>query len=405
MTREISTDLDSGTEDAIRTHVDNYTATLLDISHRIHAKPELRFEEEFASTLLADTLAQEGFRVESGVGGLPTAFLAEYGSATAGPTIAIFLEYDALEEIGHGCGHNVIAAMGLGAAVAVKRWMNLRDDTVGRLLIVGSPAEEGGGGKNYLIKSGCLEGIDAAMMLHPSGENLSSMRTLGRVALDFEFSGRAAHAAVSPHEGINALDAAVLTLNAIGLLRQQLPPDVRVHAVIREGGDAPNIIPERTAIRAYVRAPDTRLLVEDLQPRIENCAYGAALACGATVTITKQAPTYAGIVPNSVLAQLIERNFERVGRRTDPPLTEVFPGSTDMGNVSQIIPSIHPNIELVPGLGMHTHEAAALAAGPAGDAAVVDGALVMAFTTVQLLSSPGLMDDVRVQFTEGIRVD
>jgi amidohydrolase len=392
------------TERAIRDSVEHYAASLLDVSHRIHRQPELRFEERFASALLTEMLQKEGFRVEIGVADLPTAFIAEFVSEADGPTVAFVLEYDALETIGHGCGHNVIASMGLGAALGTKRWMEQEGRHFGRILVVGSPGEEGGGGKNHLIAAGLLDGIDAALMMHPSGENLSVMRTLGRVAVDFEFSGRAAHAAVSPHLGINALDAAVLTLNAIGLLRQQLSTDSRVHAVILDGGEAPNIIPERSLVRAYIRAEDTRTLVDELQPKVENCARGAALATGATVSITIQSPTYAALAPNATLGALIEKNFERVGRITEPARAEVFPGSTDMGNVSQIVPAIHPNIEFVPGLGMHTQEAAALAAGKPGDEAVLDGALIMAMTAAQLFTTPELMDQVRESFTEGVRI-
>jgi len=404
-TTETPSSISTANENFVLDHVASISSQLLRVSHDLHAHPEIRFEEVHAADLLTGELADLGFTVERGIGGLPTAFLASHGSTDDGPTIAYFLEYDALEEIGHACGHNVIASMGLGAAATVKAWMEAGGDAVGRLVVVGSPGEEGGGGKNYLITGGCLDGIDAAMMMHPAGENLSSMTTLGRIALTFEFAGRAAHAAVTPFDGINALDAAVLTLNAIGLLRQQLPSEVRVHAIVVEGGDAPNVIPERAVIRAYVRSPDTASLIEDLRPRVENCARGAALATGCTVTVSQQGPTYAALRPNPVLAALIEDGFARVGRTTEPPRSEVFPGSTDMGNVSQVIPSIHPNIEFVPGLGMHTREAASLAASDVGDRAVVDGAAVMALAGVRLFTEPGLLDRVHDAFVPGVRVE
>jgi amidohydrolase len=382
----------------LRDALHRVAGTLLEVSHAIHAQPEIRFEEHFASGLLSDTLKREEFGVETGVGGLPTAFLAEYAQGEGGPTLAFFCEYDALEEIGHGCGHNVIAAAGLGAALLTKDWLQRSPQIPGRIVVVGSPGEEGGAGKSYLIESGCLDGIDAAMMVHPEGFSLSSMATLARVSLDFRFTGRAAHAAVSPERGLNALDAAVLTLNAIGLLRQQLPPEVRVHAVMTDGGEVPNIIPETASIRAFVRAPDTSKLLDDYLPRIENCARGAALATGTQVEIVAPAPAYAAMKPNSVLGELIENNFHLIGRRTEPPRAEVFPGSTDMGNVSQIIPAIHPTIELEPGLGMHTREAAALAGGVEGDHAVLDGSLLLAMTAVQLFQSPELMREVKASF-------
>ncbi len=390
--------------EAIRDDITAIESELFDISHRIHARPELRFTEHFASELLVEVLRREGFDVETGIAGLATAFVAAYGSATDGPTVAIFLEYDALEEIGHGCGHNVIAALGLGAALAVRRWLGRTDTGPGRLLVVGSPGEEGGGGKNHLIDGGIIDDIDFAMMMHPEGENLAAMATLGRVALEFDFEGKAAHAAVSPHLGLNALDATVLTLNAIGLLRQQLPTDARVHTIVTNGGQATNVIPEHSTIRAYIRAEDTEYLVDQLQPRIENCARGAALATGTTVTITTQSPTYAALAPNPVLADLIEDGFTMVGRRSEPTRTHAFPGSTDMGNVSQIVPSIHPCIELVPGLGMHTRAAAEVAVGPEGDAAIVDGAFILAGAAIRLFRSPDLAHAVTQSFTPGIRV-
>lgn len=397
-------ELSSRDEEVLRSALAESADTLLHVSHEIHAHPETRFEEHFACELLTDTLRSEEFKVETGVGGLATAFLAEYKTGEDGPTIAFFCEYDALEEIGHGCGHNVIAAVGIGAALATKEWMKQNPEVSGRIVVVGSPGEEGGGGKTYLIDSGILDGIDAALMIHPSGENLTCMTTLARVLLEFEFTGKAAHAAVSPERGVNALDAAVLTLNAIGLLRQQLPSDVRVHAVMTDGGEVPNIIPERASIQAYVRSPDTQFLLTDLVPRIENCARGAALATGAHVQIQSPVPPYASLQPNNVLGELVEENFQRIGRRTEPPRTDVFPGSTDMGNVSQILPVIHPNVELVPGLGMHSREATAVAGGKEGDHAVLDGALLLSMTAVQLFSSRNLIRDVKDAFVEGFRL-
>jgi len=386
-------------EQVLRSRLGEVEHMLLDISRQIHARPEIRFEEHFASRLLADTLRQQGFEVETGVAGLPTAFLAQRrgggDGGGGGPTIAFFCEYDALEEIGHGCGHNIIAAAGLGAGLLTAHWLIHQAKVGGRVVVVGSPGEEGGGGKAILIDHGCLEGIDAAMMIHPAGDNLSRMTTLARAGLDITFKGQAAHAGISPERGVNALDAAVLTLTAIGLLRQQLPPDAQVHGVITHGGDAPNIIPETAAIRAYVRAATIQTLEENVKPRVENCARGSALATGARVDIRPIGPTYAPLRPNPVLGALMERNFRRLGRRTRSPHVELFTGSTDMGNVSQIIPSLHPSVELVPGLGLHSREATALAGRPEGDRAVLDGALLLAMTAAQLLLTPELLDDVR----------
>jgi amidohydrolase len=391
-------------ESRLRARLGELQDLLLRVSHEIHARPETRFQEFHASELLANVLGEQGFEVRRPVAGLDTAFLGRFDTGRPGPTVALFCEYDALPEIGHGCGHNVIAAAGLGAALLVKRLLDDDETLGGTLLVVGSPGEEGGGGKVPIIDAGVLDGVDAAMMLHPGGENLPGMRTLSRAGLEITFTGRAAHAAVSPEQGINALDAAVLTLTAIGLLRQQLPTDVRIHAIITEGGEAQNIIPERAVLQASVRAEDPRLLLEDVQPRVENCARGAALATGALVDIRLTAPTYLSIRPNPVLAEVVERSYHRIGRSTEPPRTDVFPGSTDMGNVSQVVPSIHPNIEIVPGLTMHSRRATDLVAGVDGDRAVLDGALVLGMTAAMLFRHLEVVDRVKAAFVEGARV-
>ncbi|MFI5624815.1 M20 family metallopeptidase [Nocardioides sp. NPDC051685] len=391
-------------EDLLRKCLADLGDLLLETSHQIHARPEIRFEEVFASTLLTDTLGAHGFVVEKPFAGLATAFCATYDSGRPGPRLAIFLEYDALPDIGHGCGHNIIASAGLGAALLTRAMLSSDGGPGGTLVVIGSPAEEGGGGKLPIIDSGSLDGVDAAIMLHPSGENLSAMRTLSRAALQFTFTGRAAHAGVSPHLGINALDAAVLTLNAVGLLRQQVTDDVRIHTIITEGGNATNIIPERAVIQAQVRAEDPQTLLDDLKPRLENCARGAALATGADVEIRNDGPVYLSIQPNPVLEQIVEESYGRIGRKTEPHRNEVYPGSTDMGNVSQVVPAIHPNIEIVPGLGMHSREATELVGGKHGDAAVLDGALMLAMTASTLFRHPQAVEQVQATFTEGIRV-
>lgn len=383
----------------LRGQVKELEHVVLDTSHQIHARPEIRFQERFASDLLSRRLQEHGFGVTSGIAELPTAFVGEYRSpAGPGPTMAFLCEYDALEEVGHGCGHNVIAAAGLGAALATKRWLETNPDVPGSVIVLGTPGEEGGGGKIPITEAGYLDGVDAALMLHPSGENLCQMTTLARAAIDVVFTGRAAHAAVSPEDGVNALDAATLTLTAIGLLRQQLPADARVHAIVIDGGQAPNIIPERAALRIYVRSPDTRFLRDRLLPSVQNCARGAALATGAEVVISEQAPTYAALRPNSVLGRMIEDNFALLGRKTAPVLDHAFPGSTDMGNVSEVVPAAHPNIEFVPGLTMHSHVAAEYAGGQVGDRAALDGALLLALTAAQLFTSEERMAEVRAAF-------
>lgn len=405
MTQNHAESLGVSTEDEklLRERLGELGEQLLEVSHDIHANPEIRFEEVRSSALLATRLQEHGFVVDKPLAGLETAFLGTFDTGRPGPRIAIFCEYDALPEIGHGCGHNVIASAGLGAALVTKDLL-AREEVGGTLLVVGSPAEEGGGGKVPIIDAGVLDGVDAAMMLHPSGENLSAMRTLSRASMEVTFTGRAAHAAVSPHEGVNALDAAVLTLNAIALLRQQVTPDVRIHTIITDGGQAHNIIPEVARVGISLRSEDPRVMLEELRPRIENCVKGAALATGATADIHHIDPPYLSIQPNPVLEQVVDDAYRRIGRTAEPHRDEVFPGSTDMGNVSQVVPAIHPNIEIVPGLSMHSRRATELVGGEHGDQAVLDGALMLAMTATALFRSPDLVARVRSEFREGIRV-
>lgn len=383
----------------LRPRIEELTDDLLDVSHRIHERPELRFEEEFASGLLSGKLEEHGFAVERGIAGLPTAFSGTFSNTNEGdaPTLTIFCEYDALEGLGHGCVHNVIGSAGLGAALATKRWLQERPEVPGRLIVLGSPGEEGGGGKAYLVEAGYLEGVDAAIMIHPHAENRGGAPFLARMALDVTFTGRPAHAAAEPHEGINALDTANLTLTAVGLLRQQIRSDSRIHSIVTDGGQATNVIPERAALSMYVRSPDTAYLRERLMPAVENCARGAALATGAEVEFTQPAPSYDSMLNNYTLTRLSEANLGALGREV--ATTEVGgSGSTDMGNVSQVVPSAHPFIALVPGLTLHTRETVEAAASAEGDVAVIDGALELAMTATELYSHPEFLAAAKHDF-------
>jgi amidohydrolase len=385
---------------ALRTHLDAYAAGLVDVSHRVHAAPEVRFTEHTAARLLASRLRDAGLDVDEGVAGLPTAFVARTATPAAdgvddAPTVALFCEYDALEGLGHACAHNVIAAAGLGAALVTRRWMEAHPDVPARLVVLGSPAEEGGGGKTYLLDDGLLDGVDAAVMVHPTGEDRVRMEALGRVALDVTFTGRAAHASAAPYEGVNALDAVTLTQTAVGLLRQQLRPDSRVHGVVTDGGQAPNIVPARAAMRIFVRSPDQPYLDDRLVPAVEACARGAALATGAGVEITRPVPGYASMRTDETLAGLCEEGMRLLGREPADGTPGDAIGSTDMGNVSRVVASAHPTLRLRPGLVMHTTEAAEAAAAPEGDAAVRDGALLLAYVTVRVLSDTSLVGALR----------
>ncbi|GAA3657047.1 amidohydrolase [Microbacterium marinilacus] len=374
---------------------------LVDVAADLHAHPEIRFTEVHAAERLTAELEAAGFAVTRGFAGLETAFVGRWSTPDAEdstPTIAVFCEYDALEGIGHACGHNVIAAAGLGAGLLLKAALEAAPGTPARIVVIGSPGEEGAAGKVPMIDAGVLDGIDLAIMVHPSAHNSVDGTTLSRVALDVEFTGRASHAAASPELGVNALDAATLSLTAIGLLRQQLTDDVRVHAIVTDGGQAPNIIPEHAALRVFVRAGDRGRLLDDVVPRVRACFEGAALATGTQVLIEERTPPYFSLKSNPVLADLARVAYERLGREVE---TAPITGSTDMGNVSHVVPSIHPMVRLIPDGVPHTREFAAAAGGPEAEPAIADGAVMLAATALAVFREPALAEQARRAFAAG----
>jgi amidohydrolase len=384
--------------DDLRTRVDGMAAELLTLSHEIHGRPELRFTEHFASRQLVTRLTDAGFAVETGVAELETAFRAERVFGTGGPTIAIFCEFDALPEIGHACGHNIIASAGLGAALAVAQWLDEHGGN-GRLVVFGSPGEEGGGGKVLMVDAGLLSDVDVAVMVHPAGFDAVSRTNLGRVSLEATFTGRASHAAAAPEGGLNALDAATLLLVAIGLLRQQLRSDSRLHANIAEGGDSINVIPERSRVKLFIRSPDPDYLRGRLYSALRDCVLGSALSTGTNSELVEVAPAYDPVSANPALAELAGHAFAAAGRPIDPLTGTSGPaGSTDMGNVSQVVPAIHPYVCVAPGLAIHTRDFATAAAGPDGDRAVLAGATVLATTVAGLFQQPELVERAKNEF-------
>jgi amidohydrolase len=391
----------------VREQVTALAGDLLAMSHAIHDKPELRFEEHHASGLLQRFLASEGFAVRPGVADMPTAFRAERafgGSGTGGPVIAVFCEFDALPGLGHACGHNIIATAGAGAAAAIARSLAgpgpAGQQAAGTLVVLGSPAEEGGGGKVRLVEAGELAGIDAAIMVHPSGFDSVARTNLGRVSLRATFSGYASHAAAAPERGRNALDAATLLLVAIGLLRQQVRSDSRIHAKVAEGGESINVIPERSVVELFIRSPDPSYLRGRLFDAIRDCVAGSALATGTTWELEEPEPAYDPVLSNRVLAELAAAAFAQVGRKVDPAAVTGNAGSTDMGNVSQVVPALHPYLEVVPGLAVHTRDFAAAARGEAGDRSVLDGAGLLGIMAGALLTRPELVAAAGAAFGE-----
>jgi len=359
----------------------------------------LAFEEHFAHDLLSGIIEGEGVPVERHAYGLETAFSARAG--TAGPTIAVLCEYDALPGVGHACGHNIIGTAGLGAGLAAAA---LAEELGGRVVILGTPAEEGGGGKVLMADRGAFDGVDAAMMVHPAGGDLIAMNAIAIQQLFVEYQGVAAHAAAYPHRGRNALDAAVLGYVNVAALRQHIRPTERVHGVFVKGGDKPNIVPREASSHWYVRSPTLRSL-EPLKERVLACLQAGADAAGCTMTHSWEEPAYADMSDNATLVDLYRRNAAATGRTLlDPADVPGVVGSTDMGNVSHLVPSIHPMIAVSPpDVSIHSPEFTAHAASAAGDVAVLDGAKALAMTVVDLWLQPEVMAAASADFAAAHR--
>jgi amidohydrolase len=380
--------------------IDRRADLLLDVSHQIHAHPELNYEERFAHELLTGVLEREGLDVTPSARGVETAFEARAGSD--GPLVAVVCEYDALPGIGHACGHNIIAAAGLGAGLAAAA---LAGELGGRVVVVGSPAEEGGGGKVPLIEGGTFEGVDAALMVHPADADLLAMDVVALHQLHATYTGEAAHAAAAPHKGRNALDAAVLGYVNVAALRQHIESGERVHGIIAEGGDRPNIVPHRTRSEWIVRSTTVAGL-DDLKARVLACLQAGADAAGCEMHVDWQDPVYADMIDNAAIVERYRANAGALGRIVRAPsATARVIGSTDMGNVSYAVPSIHPMIQVAPpGVPIHTPAFAGFAAGPEGDRAVIDGAKALAWTVADLWLDAGLRDRARTEWSEQVEL-
>jgi amidohydrolase len=373
--------------------LDEQRSALVDLSIKIHDNPEPGFKEEKASGWLTDYLAKNGFRVEKGVGGLPTAFRATYGSDK--PVIALLAEYDALPELGHACGHNIIAASSTGAAVASKLAVDRYD---GAVVVFGTPAEELFGGKIYLLQAGVFEGIDAAMIVHPGVRDSATNSALACIGINLQFFGKAAHAAAFPEQGINALEAMILAFNAVDSLRQHIQEKARVHGIITNGGESPNIVPAHTAASFLVRAQDLEYLNE-LKKKFLKCFEGAAMATGARLEYKWDDVVYEPMKRNLVLARLFAQNLESLGRRVDPLESYFGFGSTDVGNVSQVVPAIHPSMAITtPNVLLHSAEFVQAAVSEAGHSGLLDAAKAMAMTVTDLLAEPENMASAKAEF-------
>ena len=374
--------------------VDRRADLLVDASHQLHAHPELAFEEHFAHELLTGILEADGLPVERHAYGLETAFAARSGRE--GPNVAVLCEYDAPPGVGHACGHNIIGTAGLGSGLAAAA---LADELGGRVVVLGTPAEEGGGGKVLMADQGAFEGVDAAMMVHPAGGDLMAMNAIAIQQVFVDYEGEAAHAAAYPHRGRNALDAAVLGYVNVAALRQHIRPNERVHGVFLDAGDKPNIVPKHASAHWYVRSASLRTL-EPLKARVLACLQAGADAAGCTMTARWEEPAYADMADNATLVELYTENAAATGRTLlDPAEVPGVVGSTDMGNVSHLVPSIHPMIAVSPpNVSIHSPDFTAYAASDAGDRAVLDGAKALAMTVIDLWLRPDKVEAARAEF-------
>lgn len=373
--------------------VDACAEELIELSLRIHAHPEIAFEETQACAWLSAWLRGREFEVTTGIAGLPTAFRAMAGNRR--PAVALVAEYDALPGIGHGCGHNIIATAAAGAGAAVRAVIG---DVGGSVQVIGTPAEEVYGGKAIMIREGAFEGLDAAMMTHPGTRDSVIAKALACAELKVEYHGREAHAAAQPERGINALEAMIVAYTAINALRQHMRRTARVHGVITHGGDAPNIVPGHSAASFLVRAEDDDYL-EELKSRVEDCFEAGARATGARLELTWNPNQYSAMNTNAALAEAHRRNLATIGREV--PVDDVPQplGSTDMGNVSKIVPSIHPAIAIAPPeVNGHSPQFAEYAASESGKKAVVDGAKALAMTAIDVLTDAELRAAMRDEF-------
>ena len=360
----------SAAKQRVAAAVDRLADDLEALSHKIHDNPELCFKEDKAHGWLTEFLEKHGAQVERGVGGLPTAFRATIAGSGPGPTIAIMAEYDALPSIGHACGHNVIATAGAGAGAALAAALGTLP-FAGRVQVIGTPAEEGGAGKVRLMEAGVFRDVDAAMMIHGRCGTQVWRPSLGIIKVKAEFHGKATHASSWPWRGVNALNAVIQLFVGVDQMRQQLRTDARVHGIIVKGGDQPNIIPEYTRADFYLRAL-TKDYCQELLRRFTACADGAAAATGCRAEVTAEPIIHDPLKPNRTMAELFEGNLGVIGFPIDPDDGEAGYGSTDCGNVSQALPTIHPYIRISPdGVPGHSREFAEWARSPIARAGMV----------------------------------
>ncbi len=386
--------MSAATYASIKQRIDELADELIEVSHAIHANPELAFKEFFACETLTTTLDKHGMAPETGVFTLETAFEAQIQGNAEGPTVAILAEYDALPGIGHACGHNIIATSALGATLGLQA---VAEHLPGTVRLIGTPAEEKGGGKELMARAGAFAGVDAAMMIHPAGVNLASMPCICVAEVEVIYHGRSAHASAMPHKGVNALDGLLLAYQAISNLRQHIRDSERIHGIITDGGLAPNIVPDHTSGEFYVRAANEADLAK-LKPRVQACFEAGAKGSGCEVEVNWANVDYLDLNTNWPLADQFRDHAEALGREFVPfeEAVKFGAGSTDMGNVSYRVPSIHPMLAVAPpNVVIHNPEFEKWAGSEKGDLAALDGAKALALTAADFLLSSGLQNEAK----------
>lgn len=385
--------------------IDNESTFLNQLSQDIWKHPEINYQEVYSHQTLVSALEDFGFSVQKNYI-LPTAFRAEFGRGNS-PKIAILCEYDALPEIGHACGHNLIAEAGVAASIAIKKVLENQNNIQGKVVVIGTPAEEGGGGKIKLIQGGAFKDIDAALMVHPSPTDHLYPPFIGVLKLTVNYTGKAAHASGYPWEGLNALDAAVACYSNIAFLRQQIKPNCRIHCVITKGGHVPNIIPEETELKLYIRAANSREL-ENLRKRVEGCCTAAAQATGCQVKITFDSEhRYEHLITNRYLADTYKKYAEQMGVQflDGNALYIPFMASSDVGNVSHVVPSIQPTYSIGTSAPNHSSDFTRASGAALAQPPTLVAAKSMALTALEIFSDPQLLIAIKKQFDEDLAHD
>jgi len=373
--------------------VDQHSAELCDLSRRIHDNPEIGLQEFQASKWLTDYLEKNGFTIERGICDFPTAFRASYGERP--PVIGFLAEYDALPELGHACGHNLIATASTGAGIAAKAAV---DRLGGKIEVIGTPAEELLAGKQRMAERGAFSDLDAVMMVHPGSHDAAVTVALACQGLNIRFFGKAAHAAGRPEAGINALEALILSFNAIDALRQHIDPRARIHGIITKGGSAANVVPDYSEANFLVRAADLKYM-EILKQKVLDCFAGAAKATGARLEYKWEESFYAPMVNNLTIGRLFVRNMRFLGRKMKMEDPDKSFGSTDFGNVSQIVPGMHASLAVATqGIPIHSQKFVEAAVSESGLKSMLQAAQGMAMTGADLLASPELIKKVKKEF-------